>query len=88
MYPLIAAPVATTLAICGEETVDAVKVELGLFSSICQNLESLRRAVAASLSKASNCPLCQTSCRLNRIGTFGGTDISKWHNTDRDTKIG
>jgi hypothetical protein len=33
-------------------------------------------------------PLCQTSCRLNRIETFGGADIGKWHDTDRDTKIG
>jgi arylsulfatase len=33
-------------------------------------------------------PLCQTSCRLNRIGTFGGADIRKWLDTDKRTKIG
>jgi ribonucleoside-diphosphate reductase alpha chain len=32
--------------------------------------------------------LCQTSCRLNRIGTFGGADIRKWLVTDKRTKIG
>src|ERR1700733_12294593 len=29
------------------------------------------------------CPLCQTSCRLNRIGTIGGAGRRKWHDTDR-----
>ena len=33
-------------------------------------------------------PLCQTSCRLNRIGTFGGVDIRKWLDTDKRIKIG
>jgi hypothetical protein len=33
-------------------------------------------------------PLCQTSSRLNRIGTFGGADSRKWLDTDRRTKIG
>jgi hypothetical protein len=26
-------------------------------------------------------PLCQRSCRLNRIGTFGGADSRKWLDT-------
>ena len=33
-------------------------------------------------------PLCQRSCRLNRIGTFGGADSRKWLDTDKRTKIG
>ena len=33
-------------------------------------------------------PLCQTSCRLNRIGTFGGADSRTWLDTDKRTKIG
>jgi hypothetical protein len=33
-------------------------------------------------------PLCQRSCRLNRIGTFGGADSGKWLDTDNRTKIG
>jgi hypothetical protein len=33
-------------------------------------------------------PLCQTSCRLNRIGTSGGAGRRKWHDTDRRTRIG
>ena len=33
-------------------------------------------------------PLCQTSCRLNRIGTFGGADIRKRLETHKRTKIG
>jgi hypothetical protein len=33
-------------------------------------------------------PLCQTSCRLNRIGTIGGAGRRKWHDTDRRTRIG
>jgi len=28
-------------------------------------------------------PLCQTSCRLNRIGTFGGAESRKWLDKDR-----
>src|SRR6202789_2860293 len=27
-------------------------------------------------------PLCQRSCRLNRVGTFGGADSRKWLDTD------
>jgi hypothetical protein len=33
-------------------------------------------------------PLCQRSCRPDRIGTFGGADIRKWLDTDRRTRIG
>jgi site-specific recombinase XerC len=33
-------------------------------------------------------PLCQRSCRLNRIGTFGGADSRTWLDTDKRTKIG
>ena len=33
-------------------------------------------------------PLCQRSCRLNRIGTFGGADSRKWLDTDKRTKNG
>jgi hypothetical protein len=33
-------------------------------------------------------PLCQDSCRLNRIGTFGGAESRKWLDTDKPTKIG
>jgi transposase InsO family protein len=33
-------------------------------------------------------PLCQTSCRLNRIGTFGGADSRKWLDTDKLIRIG
>ena len=31
-------------------------------------------------------PRCQGSCRLNRIGTFGGADSRKWLDTDKRTK--
>ena len=34
------------------------------------------------------CPLCQRSCRPDRIGPFGGVDIRKWLDTDRRTRIG
>jgi pimeloyl-ACP methyl ester carboxylesterase len=33
-------------------------------------------------------PLCQRSCRPDRIGPFWGTDIKKWLDTDRRTRIG
>jgi ketosteroid isomerase-like protein len=33
-------------------------------------------------------PLCQDSCRLNRFGTFGGADSSKWLDTDKRIRIG
>jgi putative ATP-dependent endonuclease of OLD family len=33
-------------------------------------------------------PLCQRSCRLNRIGTFRGAGRRKWLDTDRGIKIG
>jgi hypothetical protein len=33
-------------------------------------------------------PLCQTSCRLNRIGNHEGVDIRKWLDTDKHTEIG
>ena len=33
-------------------------------------------------------PLCQRSCRPDRIGPFGGADIRKWLDTDRRTRIG
>jgi hypothetical protein len=36
---------------------------------------------------ASN-PLCQRSCRLNRIGTFGGAESRKWLDTDKRIKNG
>jgi hypothetical protein len=31
-------------------------------------------------------PLCQTSCRLNRIGTIGGAGRRKWHDTGQAYK--
>jgi hypothetical protein len=40
------------------------------------------------LSRSLKDPLCQRSCRLNRIGTFGGADSRKWLDTDKRTKIG
>jgi hypothetical protein len=33
-------------------------------------------------------PLCQRSCRLNRIGTFGGAESRKWLDTDKRIKNG
>lgn len=33
-------------------------------------------------------PLCQRSCRLHRIGTFGGADSRTWLDTDKRIKIG
>ena len=33
-------------------------------------------------------PLCQRSCRPDRIGTFGGAGRRKWLDTDKRTKIG
>jgi transposase len=33
-------------------------------------------------------PLCQFSCRVNKIGTLEGADIRKWLDTDKRTKIG
>jgi hypothetical protein len=34
------------------------------------------------------CPLCQSSCRMDRIGTFGGADSRQWLDTDRRTRTG
>jgi len=31
-------------------------------------------------------PLCQTSCRLDRIKTPGGAEGRTWHDTDRSSK--
>jgi len=33
-------------------------------------------------------PLCQRSCRPDRIGTSGGADIGKWLDTDKRIKTG
>jgi DDE superfamily endonuclease len=33
-------------------------------------------------------PLCQSSCRADRIGTFGGADSKQWLGTDRHTRTG
>jgi len=33
-------------------------------------------------------PLCQRSCRMDRIGTFGGADSKQWLDTDRRTRTG
>jgi CHAT domain-containing protein len=33
-------------------------------------------------------PLCQESCRLDRIGNFGGVDIGKWLDTDKRIRTG
>jgi hypothetical protein len=41
-----------------------------------------------SVAKPSGDPLCQDSCRLNRFGTFGGADSSKWLDTDKRIRIG
>jgi hypothetical protein len=43
--------------------------------------------VAEATTRADR-PLCQRSCRPDRIGPFGGTDIKKWLDTDRRTRIG
>ena len=32
--------------------------------------------------------LCQSSCRADRIGTFGGADSKQWLGTDRHTRTG
>jgi len=55
---------------------DPLNVELGGQRSDC-TMECLLQP-----------PLCQRSCRLNRIGTFGGADSRKWLDTDKRTKIG
>jgi Transposase IS66 family len=33
-------------------------------------------------------PLCQSSCRADKIGTFGGADSKQWLGTDRHTRTG
>src|SRR4051794_10020298 len=33
-------------------------------------------------------PLCQSSCRADRIGTFGGAGNKQWLGTDRRTRTG
>ena len=33
-------------------------------------------------------PVCQSSCRADRIGTFGGADSKQWLGTDRHTRTG
>ena len=48
----------------------------------------LDNAVLKDITARKWCPLCQRSCRLNRIGTFGGADSRKWLDTDKRTKIG
>jgi DNA helicase II / ATP-dependent DNA helicase PcrA len=45
-------------------------------------------AIDISKLRLGTLPLCQRSCRPDRIGTFGGADIRKWLDTDRRTRIG
>ncbi|MGE0280208.1 MAG: hypothetical protein AB7P20_06290 [Rhizobiaceae bacterium] len=52
------------------------------------DLAKLLECVEAVLAWRATIPLCQTSCRLNRIGTFGGADSRTWLDTDKRTKIG
>jgi hypothetical protein len=53
------------------------------------NFSTLRKINVLACSTArGDPPLCQRSCRLNRIGTFGGADSGKWLDTDKLTKIG
>jgi hypothetical protein len=33
-------------------------------------------------------PLCQSSCRADKIGNFGGADSKQWLGTDRHTRTG
>jgi hypothetical protein len=47
-----------------------------------------RRTIPSRYSCRRTVPLCQDSCRLNRIGTFGGAESRKWLDTDKRTKIG
>ena len=41
-----------------------------------------------TISVAGRVPLCQRSCRPDRIGTSGGADIRKWLDTDKRIKTG
>jgi hypothetical protein len=52
------------------------------------NDEFLVRHIERRARRRLGSPLCQKSCRLDRIGTFGGADIRKWLDTDKRTKIG
>jgi transposase len=47
--------------------------------------EAIRDLVRARLAAV---PLCQSSCRADRIGTFGGADSKQWLGTDRHTRTG
>ena len=51
--------------------------------------EMPRSAFLACLGECfAELPLCQRSCRPDRIGTSGGADIRKWLDTDKRIKTG
>jgi hypothetical protein len=67
---------------------------IGEMTQLCGVAAFLRRTVSVddvrhfATHDRPGCPLCQRSCRLDRMGTFGGADSSKWLDTDKRTKIG
>ena len=50
--------------------------------------ENAAPAISRNRVRWSGGPLCQRSCRPDRIGPFGGADIRKWLDMDRRTRIG
>src|SRR5689334_17124247 len=88
----IAAPLDSTQTAdkkrrCRDETprVRAVAARIGS--------EPLGARIASSGSvrtgiQGQDSPLCQSSCRADRIGTFGGADSKQWLGTDRHTGTG
>ena len=50
------------------------------------SLSSVCGFAARPVTDGVDAPLCQRSCRPDRIGTFGGADIRKWLDTARRTR--
>jgi hypothetical protein len=46
------------------------------------------RALLSRPPRRSGHPLCQSSCRADKIGNFGGADSKQWLGTDRHTRTG
>ena len=80
------------MAPVGVIEVPRVQLNNGLFrtmekpTSVSTDQKHIANAAAEPVSSRVGRP--KAGGELNRIGTFGGADISKWHDTDKRTKIG
>jgi SRSO17 transposase len=74
-----------------EQAHQQLKQELGLGHFEGRSWTGLHRhalMTCIAFTYLQHLPLCQRSCRPDRIGTFGGAGRRTWLDTDKGTKIG